>query len=76
MSTISATVVSACPAPTVSTSTVSNPAASQTRIASRVRRATPPVSVPAEDGRIKAAGARAEFGHPRLVAEDRAAAAL
>ena len=76
MSTISATVVSAWPAPTVSTSTVSKPAASQTRIASRVRRATPPVSAPAEEGRMNAAGARAELRHAGLVAEDRAAAAL
>ncbi len=76
ISTISATVVSAWPAPTVSTSTVSNPAASHTRIASRVRRATPPVSAPAEDGRMNAAVDAAEFGHPRFVAEDRAAAAL
>ena len=42
MSTISATAVSAWPTPTVSTNTASNPAASHNRIASRVRRATPP----------------------------------
>ena len=59
MSTISATAVSAWPTPTVSTSTVSNPAASHSRIASRVRRATPPARSPAEDGRINAAGDRA-----------------
>ena len=59
MSTISATAVSAWPTPTVSTNTASNPAASHSRIASRVRRATPPRLSPAEDGRIKASGARA-----------------
>src|SRR6516162_494752 len=57
MSTSSATAVSAWPTPTVSTSTVSNPAASQSRIASRVRRATPPTRSPAEEGRMKAPGA-------------------
>ena len=59
MSTISATAVSAWPTPTVSTNTASNPAASHNRMASRVRRATPPRLSPAEDGRIKASGARA-----------------
>ena len=53
-STRSATATSDCPTPTVSTSTVSNPAASHSSTASRVRRATPP-SVPEEgDGRMKA----------------------
>ena len=76
MSTISATAVSAWPTPTVSTMTASNPAASHNRIASRVRRATPPRLAPAEDGRIKASGRRAQFGHAGLVGEDGAAAAL
>src|SRR3546814_5007483 len=46
--------VSDCPTPTVSTMTTSKPAASQTSIASRVRRATPPSVAPAGEGRMKA----------------------
>jgi hypothetical protein len=53
-----ATATSDCPTPTVSTSTTSNPAASQTSIASRVRRATPPRVPPDGDGRMNACGAR------------------
>src|SRR5690606_17066866 len=55
-STISATVTSDWPTPTVSTSTTSNPAASMRIIVSRVARATPP-NVPAEgEGRTNAFG--------------------
>jgi hypothetical protein len=54
MSVISATAVSDCPTPTVSTMTISYPAASQTRRASRVLRATPPRVVPEGEGRMKA----------------------
>ena len=59
MSTSSATAVSAWPTPTVSTNIASNPAASHSKMASRVRRAMPPGVSPAEDGRMKASGARA-----------------
>ena len=53
-SVMSATTVSDCPMPTVSTSTTSKPAASQTSMVSRVRAATPP-SVPEDgEGRMKA----------------------
>ena len=55
MSTMSATAVSDWPTPTVSTITVSKPAASTSSMASRVRRATPPRVAPAGDGRMKAA---------------------
>ena len=58
MSTMSATAVSDWPTPTVSTSTVSKPAASTSSMASRVRRATPPRVVPAGDGRMNAASRR------------------
>ena len=58
MSTMSATAVSDCPTPTVSTITVSKPAASTSSMVSRVRRATPPKVAPAGDGRMKAAGRR------------------
>ncbi|PWC75614.1 hypothetical protein TSH64_12310 [Azospirillum sp. TSH64] len=57
-STMSATAVSDWPTPTVSTTITSKPAASQTSIASRVRRATPPSVAPAGEGRMKAAGSR------------------
>ena len=56
MSTMSATAKSVCPAPTVSTMMMSNPAASQASTASRVRRATPPLVPPAGDGRTNASG--------------------
>ena len=55
MSTMSETAVSDWPTPTVSTITVSKPAASTSSIASRVRRATPPRVAPAGEGRMKAA---------------------
>ena len=55
----SATAISDCPTPIVSTRTMSKPAASHSSMASRVRAATPP-SVPDEgDGRIKAFGSAA-----------------
>ena len=47
------------PTPTVSTSTTSKPAASHSSRASRVRRATPPSSPPAGEGRMNASGSRA-----------------
>ena len=50
----SATATSLWPTPTVSTSTTSKPAASHSRSASRVRRATPPSSPPDGEGRMKA----------------------
>ena len=53
-STIERTVVSLCPTPTVSTSTTSKPAASHSRMLSRVFRATPPSAQPEGDGRTKA----------------------
>jgi hypothetical protein len=59
MSTISDTVVSDCPTPTVSTMTTSYPAASHSRMVSRVRRATPPSEPPAGEGRTKALGSLA-----------------
>ena len=59
VSTMPATVTSDCPTPTVSTSTTSYAAASSTRIAWLVARATPP-SVPAVGlGRMYAAGSLA-----------------
>jgi hypothetical protein len=58
MSTMSETAVSDWPTPTVSTITVSNPAASTSNIVSRVRRATPPRVIPAGDGRMKASRRR------------------
>lgn len=55
-STIECTAVSLCPTPTVSTNILSNPAASQSTIVSRVLRATPP-NEPAEGlGRMKDLG--------------------
>jgi hypothetical protein len=72
---ISATIVSDWPTPTVSISTTSKPAASQSATASRVRRATPPRCVWLGEGRMKARGGRGQPLHPRLVAEDRAARA-
>ena len=54
VSTISATATSDWPTPTVSTMTVSKPAASSTSIDSRVARATPPRCDPDGDGRTKA----------------------
>ena len=74
-STRSATASSDWPTPTVSTSTTSKPAASHSSIASRVRRATPPSSPPAGDGRMKAFGSRASVSMRVLSPEDRAAAA-
>ncbi len=68
-------MVSDWPTPTVSISTTSNPAASQSATASRVRRATPPSWVWLGEGRMKASGSRRQPLHPRLVAEDRAARA-
>ncbi len=76
MSTMSATAVSDWPTPTVSTITVSKPAASTSSIVSRVRRATPPKVAPAGEGRMKAADPARQLLHARLVAQDRAAAAL
>ena len=58
MSTIAATATSDWPTPTVSTNTVSNPAASHSSSASRVRRATPPSVPRVGDGRTKACGER------------------
>ena len=58
VSTMSATAVSDWPTPTVSTMMTSKPAASQTSMASRVRRATPPRVPPDGDGRMNAAGSR------------------
>src|SRR3954447_13140943 len=58
VSTTASTTVSDWPTPTVSTSTVSKPAASQTRSASRVRRATPPSAPPEGEGRTNASGWR------------------
>ncbi len=73
-SVVSATIVSDCPTPTVSISTTSYPAASQTSMLSRVLRATPP-SVPAVgEGRMNAAVLGGQSRHPRFVAEDAAAA--
>ena len=54
MSTMSETAVSDWPTPTVSTITVSKPAASTSSMVSRVRRATPPKVAPAGEGRMKA----------------------
>ena len=56
---MAATEASDCPTPTVSTITTSNPAASTIRIASGVRRATPPRAVPEGVGRMNAPGSRA-----------------
>ena len=57
-STIECTAVSLCPTPTVSTNTVSKPAASHKTIVSRVLRATPP-SEPADgEGRMNASFSR------------------
>ena len=53
-STIEWTAVSLCPTPTVSTNIVSNPAASQRTIVSRVLRATPPKEPADGEGRMKA----------------------
>ena len=50
------TAVSLCPTPTVSTKIVSKPAASQSRIVSRVLRATPPSEPALGLGRMKAFG--------------------
>ena len=58
-SVMSATAVSAWPTPTVSTTTTSKPAASQSRMLSRVWRATPPRAAPEGDGRMKAFSSRA-----------------
>ena len=55
VSTMPATATSDCPAPTVSTNTTSNPAASTTRIAWRVARVTPPSRPDVGDGRMNAA---------------------
>ena len=48
------TAVSDWPTPTVSTSTLRYPAASQSSMVSRVRRATPPNDPPEGDGRMNA----------------------
>ena len=53
-STMEWTAVSLCPTPTVSTKTVSNPAASHKIIVSRVLRATPPNEPADGEGRMKA----------------------
>ncbi len=53
-----ATATSDWPTPTVSTITTSNPAASQSSIASRVRRATPPRVPAVGDGRTNAESER------------------
>ena len=67
------TAVSDCPTPTVSTRTLRNPAASHSRMVSRVRRATPPRWP--RDGRRPDEGAllHGQPLHARLVAEDAAA---
>ena len=56
---MSATAVSDWPTPTVSTSTTSKPAASQSSIVSRVFAATPPSVPEVGDGRMKAFGSAA-----------------
>ena len=55
-STSERSAISIWPTPTVSTKIVSKPAASQSSMVSRVRRATPPRLKPLGDGRMKAAG--------------------
>ena len=71
-----ATMVSDWPTPTVSISTTSNPAASQSATASRVRRATPPSWVCDGEGRMKASGSRASRSirvlSPRIEPPERA----
>ena len=57
-STIERTVVSLWPTPTVSTRITSKPAASQTRMVSRLLRATPPRVPPEGEGRMKARRSR------------------
>ena len=76
MSTISATAVSDWPTPTVSTMHRVEPGrlAEQDRLAGAARDAAG--LPPAEDGRMKARRRARQLGHARLVAEDRAAAAL
>ena len=59
-STIEWTAVSLWPTPTVSTKTVSKPAASQRMIVSRVLRATPPKEPAVGEGRMKAFFSRAK----------------
>ena len=56
---MSATAVSDCPVPTVSTRITSNPAASHSSMVSRVLAATPPSVPAAGEGRMKAAGSAA-----------------
>ena len=56
---MSATATSDWPTPTVSITITSNPAASHSSPASRVRRATPPSDPPEGEGRMKASGSRA-----------------
>ena len=56
---MSATAISPCPTPTVSTITTSKPAASHRRSVSRVRRATPPGESALGDGRMNAFGSTA-----------------
>ena len=72
---MSATASSDCPTPTVSTRTTSKPAASQSSMASRVRRATPPNVPPLGDGRMNACGSRASSSmrvlSPRIEPPDR-----
>ncbi len=72
-STIPRTVVSDCPTPTVSTSTFEYPAASHSRIVSRVRRATPPREPPEGDGPNERQRIVRERAHARLIAEDASA---
>src|SRR6266705_1348499 len=72
-STMPATATSDWPTPTVSTITTSKPAASQSSIASRVRRATPPrVPAVAEDraGRARAGRVDGEDGNTVTVLDE------
>ncbi len=61
-STIACTAVSDCPTPTVSTRMWVNPAASHSRMVSRVVRATPPSEPPVGEGRMNAFLCVASFG--------------
>ena len=74
-STMERRVVSLWPTPTLSTRTTSNPAASQSSMVSRVRRATPPTESPAGEGRMKARASRLSRSmrvlSPRMLPPDR-----
>ena len=63
------------PTPTLSTKMMSKPAASQSNMVSRVRRATPPRVPPAGEGRMKALRLAAEIFHavlsPRMLPPER-----